>query len=140
MNQIKVVGTGNYTIVPMDVFTSGEFNFTAKAILAIVKAATYMLALKKLEKTQVKYAEYVLFGTLVPYAIDIDPTLLNNTETCFKISLTSIELITIKDWLVLKHDHCEQNADDAKFNQESFYYMKDLILSIREILITRPTV
>lgn len=153
MNEtIKMVGTGSYSTVTMRAFNGGTFTFKPKAIVQIVSAAGHarfiaekeyndygtISKLKGFESFPL-LAKFVLPALEVSHGLGYKPDSEQLIEEQpVQMQLTASELETIKVWVQVKHDHCEANQDKPEFNRDSFYEMKDLLLSIREVLMPKP--
>lgn len=145
MNEtIKMIGTGAYHTVSMRAFNEGDFHFKPEAIIQVVSAAGYAKLLA--DKNEINLRGYENFNVLAKFVM---PAMEISHGFGYKrakpeempegrpvlMHLTASELKTILVWVQAKHDHCQANKDKPEFNVESFYEMKDLILSIREVLL-----
>ena len=138
MNKITMVGNGKHSIVPMVAFDSATFTFGLLTAIQFVDSATYL-------KDRTDLIRYKDFGLLAKLSSLVMITNISNFKTVaaenesepITISLTGTELKTIQKWIEAKHDHCDKGQDAPEFNQATFYMLKELVLSIRELLLPR---
>ena len=129
--EIVMIGTGNYEPITVLSLAKGTVELKGGAIAQIVDATKYVLKKKIMDfpllaRINSKFMAEIILSMSQPIDLEAKP---------FVMEFTGHELSLIKEWLLAKHNHCEKNREDKEFNLETLYYLKDFMLSIREMLL-----
>jgi hypothetical protein len=130
--EISIIGEANYMPKTVMIIDHCLVSVSMRMIAQVIDSSKYVTDLKSsnqhfilLAKISSTFLQHIVSGIPIPDHVPME------------LDLSGWELSAIKGWLIAKHDHCEKNREAPEFNVDTFYYLKDLILTIREMLISK---
>ena len=126
MEEIKIIGLAEYEKKIVLALSECKISISRMFLHQVIDSSKYV--------EDEKVFDFKLLARLV----DISRFSYQNEVCCdtFEMDVTGNQLNNLKGWLIAKHDHCNMNRENSEFNLKTFYMLKDMILSIREIMLS----